>query len=159
MDKIIRVGIGVILLNAEGQFLMGQRKNTHGEGAWALPGGAMEFGEDFTSCARREAKEETGLDIANVEILCAANHFFPEHNKHFVALYAIATIVGAAQPRIMEPEKCAGWHFFDSWQNLPQNLFVDYHNEVKADLIEAYKATHLKIDQTKNQRHSARSVA
>ena len=40
-----RVGIGVIALNNQGKILLGKRKNAHGDGDWAPPGGHLEFGE------------------------------------------------------------------------------------------------------------------
>ena len=34
---------------------------------WAIPGGFIEFGESAENAARREAKEETGLDVELLE--------------------------------------------------------------------------------------------
>ncbi len=38
-------------------------------GLWALPGGAMNIGEDVASCAIRETSEETGIDVKVVGIV------------------------------------------------------------------------------------------
>jgi 8-oxo-dGTP diphosphatase len=52
VDIIIEINSGIILI---------KRKNPpHG---WAIPGGFVDYGESLEDCARREAKEETGLDI------------------------------------------------------------------------------------------------
>ena len=39
------------------------------KGCWAFPGGFMNIDETAEQCAKRELKEETGLDIANIEQL------------------------------------------------------------------------------------------
>ena len=36
-------------------------------GCWAFPGGFMNMDEDAESCAIRELKEETGIDVAHLE--------------------------------------------------------------------------------------------
>jgi ADP-ribose pyrophosphatase YjhB (NUDIX family) len=36
---------------------------------WGLPGGALEFDEDITSCARRELQEETGLKAGSLRLV------------------------------------------------------------------------------------------
>jgi len=57
IDIIIRNDAGVILI---------KRKNP--PLGWALPGGFIDYGETAESAAKREAKEETGLDISDLEL-------------------------------------------------------------------------------------------
>jgi len=56
------VGVGVVVLGAEG-VLMIRRGNPPRQGQWSLPGGAQKLGETVFDTARRETREETGLDI------------------------------------------------------------------------------------------------
>ena len=67
-DKHPRVGVGAILVR-NGKVLMGKRKNAHGEGSWALPGGHLEFGESLEECATRETYEETGIIISATDFI------------------------------------------------------------------------------------------
>ncbi len=45
---------------------------------WNLPGGGMEHGESPWDCAKRETKEETGLDVEVVKL--AGVYGKPENN-------------------------------------------------------------------------------
>lgn len=56
-----KIGVGIILLK-EQQVLLVRRKNPPGAGKWSLPGGKQEYGETVQQTARRELREETGLD-------------------------------------------------------------------------------------------------
>ncbi|NPV61808.1 MAG: NUDIX hydrolase [Methanotrichaceae archaeon] len=51
-----------VILYAEGLVLI-RRDNPPFEGCYALPGGFVEVGETVEEAAKREAREETGLDI------------------------------------------------------------------------------------------------
>ena len=50
-------------------------------GTWALPGGHLEFGESFESCAARKMLEETDLLVGNVRFLTATNDIMDAEGK------------------------------------------------------------------------------
>ncbi|NBD25522.1 NUDIX hydrolase [Paenibacillus glycinis] len=62
---LILPGASVIIINAMGHILLQRRTS----GYWGLPGGLMELGESLQDTARREVKEETGLDIKAITLL------------------------------------------------------------------------------------------
>lgn len=41
---------------------------THGGGTWALPGGAIDSHEDSISAAAREAAEEAGIHVSDIDV-------------------------------------------------------------------------------------------
>src|SRR6187401_2497097 len=58
--------VDIIIENGEGIVLVRRRNPPLG---WALPGGFVDRGESVAQAARREAKEETGLDVELTELL------------------------------------------------------------------------------------------
>jgi len=55
VDIIIEINDSIVLI---------ERKNP--PPGWALPGGFVDYGESFETAARREAREETGLDLISL---------------------------------------------------------------------------------------------
>ena len=53
----------ILLLDGAGRILLFRFRLPGREAYWATPGGALDAGEDFAACARRELREETGLDL------------------------------------------------------------------------------------------------
>jgi len=122
------VGVGVAIIR-EGCILLGRRKNAHGEGEWAFPGGHLEYGESVEACARREVLEETGLELSQCFIGPYTNNVFESHQRHYVTLIVIAhALPGEAENR--EPQKCESWEWF-SWDRLPSPLFLPLKSLVK----------------------------
>ncbi|GFZ16165.1 nudix hydrolase 1 [Actinidia rufa] len=121
-----KVGVAVFLLKEGRKVLLGRRLSSIGYNTFALPGGHLEFGESFEECAAREMKEETGLDIENIEFLTVTNNCFSEGAKprvHLVCIFMRAVLANPQQvPQNIEPEKCGGWDWYD-WNNLPKPLF------------------------------------
>jgi 8-oxo-dGTP diphosphatase len=122
-EKYPRVGVGVLIFNNEGQLLLGKRQGAHGEGMWSAPGGHLEFGETFESCALREVFEETGVKISDPIYLGITNDVFREEGKHYVSIFMKAFFPEEQQVINKEPHKCSAWQWF-SIKNLPENLFL-----------------------------------
>lgn len=55
--------VGATVVQRAGEVLLVREGKPAVAGSWNLPGGRMEPGEDPVACARREAREETGLAI------------------------------------------------------------------------------------------------
>ncbi|MBN9654328.1 NUDIX hydrolase [Halobacillus sp. GSS1] len=64
---IILVGSVVMILDEKGRILLQER--TSPQGVWGLPGGLMELGESTEQVAKREAFEETGLKVEDLQLL------------------------------------------------------------------------------------------
>lgn len=59
--------VGVFIFNQKGEVLLLQSHKW--PGAYVVPGGHVELGERIEEAAVREAKEETGLDIYDLEFI------------------------------------------------------------------------------------------
>lgn len=75
--------VGALIFNADGKvFLMRSHK---WRGKWVLPGGHIELGERMEDALRREVKEETNLDIRDIEFIyfqefiCDERFWQPRH--------------------------------------------------------------------------------
>lgn len=116
----IKVGIGIFVLR-NGKLLLSKRKGSHGAGEYGGPGGHLEFRESIEECARRECKEEAGIEIKNIRFLCLSN--IKQYNgKHYVDIGLMADC-GSGEPKTLEPQKCEGWKWY-SLNKLPGPLFA-----------------------------------
>jgi 8-oxo-dGTP diphosphatase len=113
-----------VLVMRRGRVLLGRRRGSHGEGYYAAPGGHIEFGESFEEAARREVREETGLEIADLKLLSVGNYIFKREDgeRHYIDVDFVCE-APAGEPQLAEPEKCDGWGWYDL-NDLPQPLFV-----------------------------------
>jgi NAD+ diphosphatase len=63
------VAAGVIAEDREGRVLLVRRAKEPARGRLGVPGGFVDFGETAEASARREAREETGIDVEGLRFL------------------------------------------------------------------------------------------
>ncbi|PHM33066.1 nucleotide triphosphate diphosphatase NUDT15 [Xenorhabdus innexi] len=124
------VGVGVIIVNDQGEILLGKRAGKHAP-YWSIFGGHVDPGETFEECAIREIKEEIGLTIKNPQVYGICNNIqtYREEGKHTVSVCLLAHHPGG-EPRLMEPEKCEQLIWCDP-ANLPEPHFEASRSAIK----------------------------
>jgi nucleoside triphosphatase len=77
--------VGILIFNSNGELFLMKTHKWHGK--YGVPGGHIELGESALEAARREAKEETGLEIRDLEFLCWQESVYDEQfwkPRHFI---------------------------------------------------------------------------
>lgn len=119
-ERLVRVGVGVLVMNSDGKVLLGKRKGKLGEHTFSLPGGHLEFEETPEECARRELKEETDLDGNDFAVVSLTNDI--AYGKHYITIGVVVKNF-TGKPRVTEPDKFESWDWYNI-NNLPQPLFI-----------------------------------
>ena len=89
----MRYGISAAaLIVDQGRLLLVNHREVGRYDFWLPPGGRLVGDESILDCARRETREETGLDVAVDHILYIQE--FAEPGYHFVKFFLLGTIVG-----------------------------------------------------------------
>jgi ADP-ribose pyrophosphatase YjhB (NUDIX family) len=70
------VGIGVLVFRG-GDVLLVRRGRPPRQGDWSLPGGAQRLGERAEEAARRELREEAGVEAGPLELLAVVDAITP----------------------------------------------------------------------------------
>lgn len=102
---------------------------------WGLPGGAVELGESVEEAARREVREETGLDVSIRSLLGVYSKYRHEYPNGDIAqpitvvFHAVAVDDAALRSDGVES---LAVEYFDL-QHLPP-LFSDQHADLVRDL-------------------------
>lgn len=122
-DVINFTGVNVLIINEKNQVLL-QRRGTFPY-KWGLVGGITELGESLEETAVREAKEETGLDIRELNLLGTTSgekcHIeFPNGDKaYFITVgYYTKSFSGVLKVDGLETKELE----FFSYEELPDNI-------------------------------------
>lgn len=105
------VGVGV-LIQDEDRYLLIKRAANPDKGLWSVPGGIVELGEKVVETAKREALEETGLNVEIVKRLGVVDKIeYDNDNKilyHFIIIQFLAIPIGG-QLKPMDDALEATW--------------------------------------------------
>ena len=120
-DKIPYIGVSCIVIR-DGKLLLVRNQR----GFWSTPGGRLDFGESSDVCAAREALEETGVTVRNVEFVAITNDVLADVGKHYLTVWMRGDANGVPA-RIDDTEeiKELGWFSPDQ---LPSPLHLYFQN-------------------------------
>lgn len=122
------IGVATLVWQ-QGRLLLGERINPGSVNCWQFPGGHLEYGEDVLTCAQREVREETGLEIHRFKLAGYNRDVFINNMRHYVTLFVSAQWL-RGEPEVREPEKCLGWQWYVPSQ-LPEPLFTPISDLLK----------------------------
>ena len=94
---------------------------------WAIPGGFVDYGESVEVAAKREALEETGLQVELIEQFLVYSDPKRDPRKHTLSIVFLATATG--EPSSGDDAKALST--FEMW-DLPKNLCFD-HDKILHD--------------------------
>jgi len=127
VDIIIEIDEGILLI---------QRKNP--PFGWAIPGGFVDYGESLESAAKREAKEETSLDVK--DLVQFHTYSEPDRDPRFHTISTVFMAKAKGEPKaetdaqdlkIFKPQELKEIDFaFDH-----KRIIIDYLNYKKSGRI------------------------
>ncbi|MDA9129424.1 NUDIX hydrolase [Candidatus Gracilibacteria bacterium] len=94
-----------IVKNSDGNILLLKKKSNQkiGGGAWLLPGGTMEYGENIEHTLIREIKEETNLEVQSIELVLNKKMLIDK--SHWLGAYYLCTVKDESALKNLEPDK------------------------------------------------------
>lgn len=116
--------VDIIIELAGGGIVLIERKNP--PFGWAIPGGFVDVGESLEDAARREALEETSLDVRLITQLHAYSDPKRDPRFHTVAVVFVATAAGAPVARD-DAKNCGVF----TVENLPHPMAFDHAKILK----------------------------
>jgi 8-oxo-dGTP diphosphatase len=102
------LGAATVVVDDSGRVLL--VKHSYGELNWELPGGGGEAGESAEETARREMREEVGVELLTMRL--AGVYWDPQSDAHHFVFQART----AGTPRLADPKEIAelGWFLPDA---------------------------------------------
>ena len=119
-SPLIGVGATTLVFNSNNELLLNLRSDTNN---WGIPGGSKELNETLEECAIRELKEETNINVNDLElvtVLSGKEYYFKYPNEDemdcVIALYKVSNYEGELNINDWESKELK----FFSLDNMPE---------------------------------------
>lgn len=116
------VTVGALIFNGSGEVLMIRTQKW--SNLWGIPGGKIKWGEPSKDALRREIKEETNLDITNIEFTLLQDCIHSKEfyrDAHFVLLNYTCRCTGQSDVKLNEEAREFRWVTLDAALHMPIN--------------------------------------
>lgn len=101
------------LIEKDGEYLMIEEGKEHVKGTWNIPGGGIEHGEDPVEAVKREVKEETGLEVTEIEGLLGVFNSRSSQDGHPVIVHVFSCKVEKNTPEPVKKDEILSAEFRD----------------------------------------------
>ena len=118
---LLMVGAAVLIVDSEERLLLMKRSDS---GCWGHPGGAMELGEVVEMAARREVREETGLELGELTlfgVFSGPDLFYRYPNGDEVYIVTIVYLAREPRGEVRLNDEHTEWGWF-ALASLPENI-------------------------------------
>ncbi|MDI6603137.1 MAG: NUDIX hydrolase [Patescibacteria group bacterium] len=135
MDESLIPAASALIIH-KGKILFIQRVQELARGKWVFPGGSVENDETFEDAAKREAKEEVGLEIKIIRLLGV--YITREYQPN----YEISCFVAESKADKVTPSsEVMDWKWLDPIDGLKLDLTLTARQALK-DFLNSKKATY-----------------
>ena len=119
-----------LIENENGEFLTVQKSESYDwkAGKWELPGGKIEEKEDRLQAGKREVKDETGLEVANLQDVVRVEVEEPRGRKPVVDCWILHTTSFSGEIELSEE------HQEYRWVSGEEFLDMDWHRDAGYEL-------------------------
>lgn len=123
---------GPVIIEENNVLLNREYEGTEADEIWMFPGGAVDGAhETFEETAKRECKEELGIDIEILRPLITVLHKLIDEDGHVLLIHFLAKRIGEIKPG----EETLEWGWFDI-HNLPEKTAPNVQEVIHAYLNE-----------------------
>jgi len=116
------IGVSIVLLNLQGEIVLGERMNSYRSGYFGCPGGHVELSESLIDACIRELNEETGAVVTGeqLEYVGVVRELQDNGTYNFIHFgFVVRNFTG--EIRNTEPHKCKEW-IWVAPSHLPKNI-------------------------------------
>ncbi len=115
--------VGALITNPRGEIMFVERSVEPAKGAWDVPGGFLDWGEEAEQAIVRELREELHMTFTPTHLLGTFHDWYDFHGLRVSVLnvYFTGTIEGTPQPA--DDVAAIGWFASDA---PPENLAFDH---------------------------------
>ncbi len=123
-------GTTLIPILPDGRIVLVRRRDT---GTWGLPGGLIDWGETIATCAQRELKEETGLDLVQIQRLVGV-YSDPDRDPRLHSLSILLAVTVRGDFLVGDALEISHVQAFDR-DRLPQGTLSHDHDRQLQDYL------------------------
>jgi 8-oxo-dGTP pyrophosphatase MutT (NUDIX family) len=132
VDKEGRKHVAAVAVIHDGKILMGKRRDN---GRWTQPGGHLNEGEDPTSGAIRELREEAGMNATTMKHL-ATEKVITKHGKKYVIHAFKATVKNPSTSMQHDPDQeVHRWVWISFKDGIKKEIMDNLHVPADKNLV------------------------